>query len=134
MYFCYFVIISRCKSLALHWNKHDSLSPNDALCQVWLKLTKWFWRRRFFFNFNNVFLIFRNNLHLEKDGALHLNQFESPSPPKDALCQVSLKSVLWLWRRRLKCEMFTDRRTNRRTKNRNLKGWQVITSLHPGNL
>ena len=32
----------------------------------------------------------RNYLLLEKDGALHLNKFESPSP-KDALCQVWMK-------------------------------------------
>ena len=27
-------------------NKLESSSPNDALCQVWLKLAQWFWRRR----------------------------------------------------------------------------------------
>ena len=27
-------------------NKLQSSSPNDALCQVWLKLAQWFWRRR----------------------------------------------------------------------------------------
>ena len=26
-------------------NKLEYDSPNDALCQVWLKLAKWFWRR-----------------------------------------------------------------------------------------
>ena len=26
-------------------NKHESPSSKDALCQVWLKLAKWFWRR-----------------------------------------------------------------------------------------
>ena len=31
----------------------------NALCQVWLKLAKWFWRRRFF-NFVNEFSLFRN--------------------------------------------------------------------------
>ena len=39
-----------------------------------------------------IFLLFRNILPLEKDVALHLNQFQSPSP-KDALCQVWLKLV-----------------------------------------
>ena len=34
------------KGGALHLNKLESLSHKDALCQVWLKLAKWFWRRR----------------------------------------------------------------------------------------
>ena len=33
----------------------------DALCQVWLKLAQWLWRRRFL-NFVNVYLLFRNYL------------------------------------------------------------------------
>ena len=41
---------------------------------------------------------------------LHVNKLESP-PLKDALCQVWLKLAQWFWRRRLKCEKFTDRRT-----------------------
>ena len=35
-------------------------------------------------NFINVFSLFHNDLHLEKGRALHLNNFESPSP-KNAL-------------------------------------------------
>ena len=66
-------------------------SPKDALWQVWLKLVQWFLRKRFL-NFVNVFLLFSNYLPLEKDGGLHLNKFESPSP-KDALWQVWLKLV-----------------------------------------
>ena len=38
----------------LHLNKLESHSPKEVLCQVWLKLAQWFWRRRFF-NFVNVF-------------------------------------------------------------------------------
>ena len=33
------------KGGALHLNKLESPSPKDALCQVWLKLAQWFWRR-----------------------------------------------------------------------------------------
>ena len=65
-------------------NKIESHSPKDALCQVWLILVQWFWRRRFF-NFVNVFSLFRNYLPLEKGGALDFNNLESPSP-KDAFC------------------------------------------------
>ena len=46
----------------------------------------------------NVFSLSRNYLPLEKGGALHLNKPESPLP-KDALCQVCLNLVQWLWRR-----------------------------------
>ena len=35
------------KGGALHLNKLESPLPKDALCQVWLKLAQWFWRRRF---------------------------------------------------------------------------------------
>ena len=90
MYFRYFLFIPPLeKGRVLHLNKLESPLPNDALCQVSLKLAQWFWRRRFL-NVVNVFLLFRNYLPLEKGVALHLKKFESPSP-KDALCQVGLK-------------------------------------------
>ena len=44
---------------------------------------------------------------------LHLNKLESLSS-KDALCQVWLKLVQRFWRRRWKCEKFTDGRTDER--------------------
>ena len=65
--------------MVLHLKKLESPSPKDALCQVWLKLAQWFWRRRFY-NLVNVFSLFRNYLPLELGGALHLNKLESPSP------------------------------------------------------
>ena len=40
---------------ALYLNKLDSPSPNDALCQVLLKLAQWFWRR---LNLVNVLFAF----------------------------------------------------------------------------
>ena len=34
--------------MVLHLNKLESPSPKKALCQIWLKLAEWFWRRSFF--------------------------------------------------------------------------------------
>ena len=48
------------KGVAVYMNKLESPSSKDALCQVWLKLDQWFWRRRFL-NFVNVFSPFRNH-------------------------------------------------------------------------
>ena len=80
------------------------ISPKDALCQVWLKLVQWFWRRRFL-NFLNVFSLFRNYLLLEKGVVLYLNKFEFPLP-KDSFCVVWLNLTRWFWRWRWKCEKF----------------------------
>ena len=81
------------KGGALHLNKLDFPLPKDVLCQVWLKLARWFWRRRFL-NLVNVFSLFLNYLPFEKGGALHLNKLDS----KDALCQVWLKLAQWICR------------------------------------
>ena len=77
--------------MIIYWffKKLESLSSKDACAKI-----DWNWLsgsgEEDFFNFDNVFSLFRNYLPLEKGGALHLNKFESPSP-KDALCQVWLK-------------------------------------------
>ena len=90
-------LINKQISGALHLNKLESPSPKDALCQVWLKLAQWFWRRRFL-NFVNVFSLFHNYLPFGKGVVLHLKKLESPSP-KVALCQVWLIMAQWFWRR-----------------------------------
>ena len=54
---------------ALYCKKHESPSPKDALCQVWLKLAQWI------FKFFNAFSLFCY-LPLEKDMALHLIKLE----------------------------------------------------------
>ena len=59
--------------------------------------------------FVNVFSLFPNYLLLEKGVTLYLNKFESLSS-KDDLFQVWLNLALWFWKRRWKCEKFTDRR------------------------
>ena len=45
MYFRYIISISPWKRGTFHLNKFES-SPKDTLCQFWLKLAQWFWRRR----------------------------------------------------------------------------------------
>ena len=82
---------------ALHLNKFESPSPKNALCQVWLKLAKLFWKR--YLNFDNEFLLFRYYPLLEKGGTLHLNKLESPSP-KDCLVEIGqavLEKIFKFW-------------------------------------
>ena len=62
--FCNYRYIPLEKGWALHLNKLKSSSPKGALCQVWLKLVQWFWRRRFL-NFVSVFSLFLNYFPLE---------------------------------------------------------------------
>ena len=35
------------KGVALHLNKFECPLPEDALCQVWLKLAEGFWKEKF---------------------------------------------------------------------------------------
>ena len=74
MYFRYLIIISP-------WKKAESQSPKDDLCQVWLKLPHWFWRRRFL-NFINIFLLFHHYLPLVKCVALHWYKLNPLHPRK----------------------------------------------------
>ena len=48
MYLCYFVNISPWKRLGPSFEHTSIPFTQDALCQVWLKLAQWFWRKRFF--------------------------------------------------------------------------------------
>jgi hypothetical protein len=81
--FCYYLPLE--KSYALPLNNFESLSPKNDLCQVWLRLAQWFWRR--FLNDPTPFLHFCNFLPFEEDLALYLNKLEFPLP-KDNLFQV----------------------------------------------
>jgi hypothetical protein len=58
----------------------------DDLCQVWLKLAQWFWKRRFL-NDSTPFLHFCDYLPFEEDLAPYLNKLNFHSP-KDNLYQV----------------------------------------------
>jgi hypothetical protein len=41
--FCYYLPLE--KGFPYCLNKHESPPPKDDLCQVWVKLAQWFWRR-----------------------------------------------------------------------------------------
>ena len=99
VYFHFFIIISpRKRAGSFIWTKLNPLHPK-MLCAKF----GWNWPsssgEEDFFNFINVFSLFRNYLPLEKGRALQLYKLESPSP-KDALCQVWLKLAQLFWRRR----------------------------------
>jgi hypothetical protein len=100
LHFCNYLPFE--EDLALYLNKLEFTSHKDNVYQVWLNLASWFWRRRFFKNFN-VFLLFCYYLPLERDNPLHLKKLESPTP-KDDLCQVWLKLAWRFWRRSNKCK------------------------------
>ena len=94
-------------SVAIHLSKIKSLSPKDALCQVQLKLAKWFWGRRFKFRWC-IFAISKiSPLRKERDPTYE----EKLNPPYPRMLCATLKLVKRFWRRRLKCEKFTDGRT-----------------------
>jgi hypothetical protein len=54
------------------------LSLKGDLCQAWLKLAQWFWRRRFW-NYPTPFSHFCDYLPFEEDLTLNLNKLEFPS-------------------------------------------------------
>ena len=104
MYFCYFLIISSQKQgVALCFYKRKSSLPKDSLCQVWLKLPQWFFKR--FLNFVNVFLLFRNYVPLERGVDLYFNNFNHLYPR--ILGGVVLEKKMKMW----KVHRLTDRRT-----------------------
>jgi hypothetical protein len=76
VYFYYFAItcISPWKFPSL--SKLESPSPKDDLCQVWIELAQWLWRRKFL-NEPTPFLHFFYYLPFEKGQAL----FEQTSIP-----------------------------------------------------
>jgi hypothetical protein len=68
------------------------------LCQFWLKLARWFWRKRFL-NDPTPYLHFCDYLPFEEDLALYLKKKLDLPSPKDNLYQVWLKLAGWFWRR-----------------------------------
>ena len=111
MYFHHFVIISPLKRkgpfIWTNWSPFTQGCFEPRLVQIGPVVLE-----RRVLKVVNLFLLFPNYPPFEKGMALHLNKLES-LPPRDTLCQVWLKLAQLFWRRRWKCEKFTDRRTDR---------------------
>ena len=69
----------KCAVRIRHFHFAPLGSYKDTLCQVWLKLAKWFMSRRFL-KVLNVFSLCGYYLPFEKCMASKLNKFESPLP------------------------------------------------------
>ena len=83
-------------SMVPHLNKLKSPSPKDALCQVWLKLAQWFWRRIFdSLLYYRYFVIFSP----WERAVSFIIKLESHSP-KDACAKVWLKLAEWFWKKK----------------------------------
>jgi hypothetical protein len=75
--FRYYLPLERGNPLPL--NKLESHTSKDDMCQIWFKLARWLWRRRFL-NDPTSFLHFCDYLRFEEDLALYLNKLKFPSP------------------------------------------------------
>ena len=101
--------------VVLHFYKFEFPLHRDALCQVYLKLAQWFWRRRFLKG-ANAFLPFCNYLPLGKGTARHLKK-KIESPQTRMLCSKfgwnwpSGSGKRW-WKRE---NLLTDRRSEKFT-------------------
>ena len=76
MYFSYLVIISLGKGHGPSFTKLASPSSMNTLFHVWLTLAYWFLRRRFL-NFINVFSLFAYCIPLEKSVVRHLSNIDT---------------------------------------------------------
>jgi hypothetical protein len=86
-----FAIISPwSRAIPFIWTKPESPSPKDELCQVWLNLAQWFWKRRFL-NDPPHFYIFCDYLPFEENQALiwtNLNSLHS---------RINCIKFDWIW-------------------------------------
>ena len=66
------------KGRIFHLNKLECPSPENSLCQVWLKMAHWFFLKNLkFLKFVNLFLLLLNYLPLEKGGGgFHLAKID----------------------------------------------------------
>ena len=83
MHICYFVKNFENKTAAFHLNLLESPSSKDALCLVWLKFAKLFWRR-WCLNFLIIF-------SWERTYSFILNKLDS------FLSRVHCAELIWNW-------------------------------------
>ena len=109
---------------SFNWTNLNPLHPG-ILCQVWLKLAQWFWKRRFL---KVVNLFFPNYLPFGNGVVLYLSKLKCPSP-KDILCQVWLKLAQWFLRKRMWKNLQTggqkDRRRTTGDQKSSIELWQL---------
>ena len=111
----------------LHLNNVESHSTNDALCQVWLKLAQWFWRRTIFeisslyFRYLTIISPWKRRGPLFKQTWILFTQGYFVSSLVE-IGPVVLEKKMKIW----KVYRQTDGRTDRQTDN----GWQVIRKSH----
>ena len=90
------VIIIVCYWNFIHLNKHESPSPKNDLCQVWLEFAQCFWRRSFYLDTCVYGLSqFCLYLPLKKSVAVHFNRLGFPLFDLRATCVLSdLRTIL----------------------------------------
>ena len=84
--------------MVLYLNKLESHSTKNALIQVWVKVSQWFWRRQIM-NFVKVFSLFRK-YPPRKNGALHLKKNRIPFT-QGCIVPNLVKLTKWFWIRYL---------------------------------
>ena len=87
------------------WKKKlEFPSPNNALCNVWMKVVQWFWRR---IKFRQCLLTISVSSPIKKAGSFIWRNLNSVHP-RMISANFSLKLAEWFWIRRWKCEKFID--------------------------
>ena len=94
--------------ISLLYPKFESPMPKEALCKDSWKLAQWFWIRRFFLHFDNVFLIFCYVSRWKRVWSFIIIQKMKPPSTKNTFCSVWLKLAPWFWKKKMKCDKFTD--------------------------
>lgn len=77
MYFHNVVIVFPSKLEHLNFKLNSNSFTKDTIFDIWLKLVKWFWKRRFL-NVVNIFLQCRSYLPFERGIIIHLSKLDSP--------------------------------------------------------
>ena len=98
MYFYYFTTIFPLKrTWPFIWKKLESSWPIDAVCQLWLKLTKLFWKRGFF---KVITLLYHFPIISPLGRAWPFIWTNLQSLQQRILCaKMLLKLAQWFWRR-----------------------------------